>query len=83
MKLLTQAYAELRTERETVVYAKATSEGRLAGSFSLPGPIPWSAMLEWCRWHMLDRATTNYAIAVIGLVDQRIRKIAIDRAKMK
>lgn len=33
------------------------------------GPIPWTAMLEWCQFHNLDRDVAKHLIRVLMCVD--------------
>lgn len=33
------------------------------------GPIPWLAMLEWCRYHRLDRDVANHLIRILRIAD--------------
>lgn len=47
------------------------------------GPIPWTAMVDWCVWHRLERDVANHVIKVLRLVDQETlrRQAADNRAK--
>lgn len=47
------------------------------------GPIPWTAMLEWCRHHNLRRDVSNHLINVLRLVDADTLRKAAERAKAK
>jgi hypothetical protein len=41
------------------------------------GPIPWTAMVQWCAYHNLDRGVANHLIRVLRLVDQEtLRRVA-------
>jgi hypothetical protein len=33
------------------------------------GPIPWTAMIAWARFHGLDREATGVLVAVIRRLD--------------
>jgi hypothetical protein len=61
----------------------ATGKEGGTGSFTIPEPIPWDKMLTWCRWHRLDRDTTNHAIRVLLMVDAQMRKKMIDEQRAK
>jgi hypothetical protein len=33
------------------------------------GPIPWTAIVTWCRWHRLDRDNAALVVTVIRQLD--------------
>lgn len=33
------------------------------------GPIPWTAIADWCDWHQLDRDNAALVVAVIRQLD--------------
>ena len=33
------------------------------------GPIPWTAIVAWCRWHGLDRDNATLVVTVIRQLD--------------
>jgi hypothetical protein len=47
------------------------------------GPIPWLAMLEWCRYHQLKPHVTDHLIHVLQLVDAETLRRERERAKSK
>lgn len=66
MRIMARAYSELSTTR---------------GVGMTIGPIPWTAMLEWCRWHGLDRDLTDHVVRVLRLVDAETLRRANQRAR--
>jgi len=34
------------------------------------GPVPWTAAMEWCRWHGLDHDASAMVWAVIRRLDR-------------
>ena len=65
-RFLASAYSELATERRSGMGM---------------GPIPWSSMIDWCRYHGLDRDVSDHLVHVIARVDGIIRRR--DLAKMQ
>lgn len=47
------------------------------------GPIPWTAMIEWCRHHDLRRDITDHLIAVLRFVDNETLLREAAKAKSK
>ncbi len=43
------------------------------------GPIPWTAMIDWCEYHGMGRDTTDHLVNVVRRVDS----IYIRRANAK
>jgi hypothetical protein len=47
------------------------------------GPISWLAMVEWARYHELDRHITDHLIRVLRLVDAETLRRAAERVNEK
>ncbi len=45
------------------------------------GPIPWTAMLEWCRYYSMNRESTSHMINVVRRVDNVMLRRAAAEAK--
>ncbi len=45
------------------------------------GPIPWTAMLDWCNYHHVARELVQHVVTVMRLVDQETMRRAAARAK--
>lgn len=61
-KIMVRAYAELSTCR--------TSAGMGLG------PVSWVAMIEWARYHDLDREVTDHLIHILRMVDTEMLRRA-------
>jgi hypothetical protein len=47
------------------------------------GPIPWSAIVQWCQFHQLDREASMILIHVIRQVDNERAEAAEARRKLE
>lgn len=45
------------------------------------GPIPWTAMVQWCDHHNLERDVADFVVSVMRLVDADTLRRAAERAK--
>jgi hypothetical protein len=66
MAIMVRAYSELSTTR--------------AFGMSL-GPIPWTAMVQWCEYHDLERPVATHLIEVLRYIDADTLRRDAERQK--
>ncbi len=46
------------------------------------GPIPWTVMVDWCRYYRMPRDTSDHLMLVVSMVDGIFMRREADKSKL-